>query len=72
MATFDVRGTTIKALAQPYRFYLLKRVQDEHARLNEQDRHAVVDILRRCDMQAVLDIRLTKEIGRENNLEVWL
>jgi hypothetical protein len=26
MASFDLRGSTINALAQPYRFYLLQRV----------------------------------------------
>jgi len=72
VATFEVRGKTINALAQPYRFYLLNRMQDEYAGLTQKDQEAVAHLLSRCDMQAVLDIRLTREIGRENNLEVWL
>ena len=71
MGSFEVRGTTINALAQPYRFYLLKRVQDEYASLDDSAQKDVTNMLSRCDMQAVLDIKLTREIGRENNLEVW-
>jgi hypothetical protein len=44
-ATFDIRGVTISAMAQPYRFYLLKRVQDEHASLDEAARADVEAIL---------------------------
>ena len=72
IGSFKLRGLTINALAQPYRFYLLKRVQDEYALLDEQDRRNVANMLSSCDMQTILDIKLTREIGRENNLEVWL
>ena len=71
LGTFAVRGVTINALAQPYRFYLLKRVQDEYASLDDQDRKDVDSMLTACDMSALLDITLSREIGRENNLEVW-
>ena len=72
LGTFQLRGKTINALAQPYRFYLLQRVQDEYALLSEADKKDVASLLSRCDMSAVLDITLTRRIGRENNLEVWL
>ena len=72
LATFEVRGTTINAIAQPYRFYLLKRVQDEIDGLDEQSRAAAVSLLDRCDMAPLLEFRLSRAIGRENNLEVWL
>jgi glutathione S-transferase len=71
LGTFDVRGVSINALAQPYRFYLLNRVQDEYASLDEQDQKDVLDLLTACDMSELLDITLTREISRENNLEVW-
>ena len=71
-ATFEVRGTTISAMAQPYRFYLLKRVQDEHAALDDAAKAEVEAMLAACDMTDVLGIRLSRDIGRENNMEVWL
>ncbi len=69
--SFEVRGVTIKALAQPYRFYLLKRVQDEFTSLGDPDQQDVLSMLTACHMNALLDIKLCREIGRENNLEVW-
>ncbi len=72
MGTFEVRGVTINALAQPYRFYLLKRVQDEFASLDAPIKKAVKDLLGACNMSAVLDITINREIGRQDNLEVWL
>lgn len=72
MATFEIRGTTINALAQPYRFYLLKRVQDEFNNLNEADKSDVMDMLDLGDMSEILNCTLSRDIGRNNNLEVWL
>ncbi|MFP6807441.1 MAG: glutathione S-transferase family protein [Pseudomonadales bacterium] len=72
LGSFKVRGLEINALAQPFRFYLLKRVQDEFAALGENNRKEVAEMLSSCDMNSVLDINLTREIGRKNNLEVWL
>ncbi len=70
-ADFEVRGTPIKAIAQPYRFYLLKRAQDAHAALRPADRQAVDAILDASGMTPVLGATLTRAIGRANNLEVW-
>lgn len=72
LASFEVRGVQINALAQPYRFYLLARVQEEFAALGEADRQAVSELLSACDMIPVLETRLSRKIGRQNNLEVWL
>ena len=69
--TFTVRGTTISALAQPYRFYLLQRVHDEYEALDKVARVEVDAMLAACDMTPILSTRLTKLIGRDNNLEVW-
>ena len=66
-----MRGITINALAQPYRFYLLKRVQDEYATLDESAQKDVAELLTACDMSTMLDIKLSREIGRKNNLEIW-
>ncbi len=72
MAQFEVRGVTINALAQPYRFYLLKRVQDEFEALDENAKENVSGLLNACGMEDVLNLKLTREIGRANNLEVWV
>ncbi len=72
LCKFDMRGTTISALAQPYRFYLLKRTQDEYAALGDGDRQAVDAILESCNMAPLLGATLTRQIGRKNNLEIWL
>lgn len=70
-ATFEVRGVTISAMAQPYRFFLLKRVQDEHASLDDAAKAEVEAMLAACDLSDVLGIRLSRDIGRENNREIW-
>ena len=70
--TFEVKGNVIHAGAQPFRFYLLRRVQDEYEQLNESDRSDVTELLERCDMLPVMEAKLTRDIGRDNNLEVWL
>ena len=71
-ADFDLRGVPISAMAQPYRFYLLKRVQDEFAALNDAAKADVEALLAACDMSDVLGFRLSRDIGRKDNLEVWL
>ena len=71
-ASFEVLGTKINALAQPYRFYLLKRVQDLYAELGADDQADVKKLLKSCDMEEILDISINRQIGRDNNLEVWL
>jgi len=69
---FEVRGVRLSALAQPYRFYLLKRAQDDYAALSTQDRQAMDAILDQCGMTPLLRATLTRDIGRKDNLEVWL
>lgn len=71
-AEFELRGKTISALAQPYRFWRLKLAQDEYAAMSAEDRQAVDAILESCNMTPLLHATLTREIGRRDNLEVWL
>ncbi len=68
---FDIDGITLSAMAQPYRFYLLKRAQDEFEKMNDTDRTSTLAILDQCNMREVLEMKLTRDIGRKNNLEVW-
>lgn len=71
-ASFEVRGTSISALAQPYRFYLLKRAQDAYDNMDADTRRDIDTLLAACNMTPVLQARLSRNIGRDNNLEVWL
>ena len=72
LARFEVEGATIHALAQPYRFYLLSRAQAEFDALAPEERSQVEELLEKCQLLPVLSARLTREIGREDNREVWL
>lgn len=69
---FEVEGISYDTWAQPFRFYVLKRMQDVYDGLSAADQLGVRDMLDACDMTALLDMRLTREMGRANNLEVWL
>ena len=71
LGTFELRGATINAFAQPYRFYLLQRVQDIFESLNSADQTDILSLLKTCNMEKVLTTKLSRRIGRENNLEVW-
>ncbi|PLW82451.1 glutathione S-transferase [Kineobactrum sediminis] len=70
-AEFTVRGETITALAQPYRFYLLQRVQSVYAGLDSAGRAAVDEMLEACGMSAITGIVLDRRISRSGNLEIW-
>ncbi len=72
MCHFEVEGINYDTWAQPFRFYVLKRMQDLYDGLSAQDQTAVKAMLDACDMTALLDMRLSREIGRARNLEVWL
>ena len=69
---FDLAGTQIAVAAQPFRFYVLKRVQDEFEALKDSERGTAAELLAACGMRELLDLKLTRDIGRRNNLEVWL
>ena len=70
-AEFTLRGESISALAQPYRFYLLQRVQDAYAALPNDEQAGVDALLSRCDMKPILTTTLNRRIVRADNLEVW-
>ena len=72
MGTYTVRGLEFQSLAQPYRFYLLRRIQDRYAELDEAETGDVDRLFQASGMKAVLGATINRVIGRENNLEVWL
>ena len=47
-------------------------MQDEFAALNDAAKADVAALLAVCDMSDVLGLRLSRDIGRKDNLEVWL
>ena len=65
-------GQTMGLYEKEIRFYLLKRVQDEFESLDKQQQEDVTSLLDACDMTGLLKTTLSREIGRLNNLEVWL
>ncbi len=72
LCNFQVLGTEIQAEAQPFRFYLLERMQDEFESLDAEASRDVQKMLDDCNMTELLGMKLTRSIGRKNNLEVWL
>lgn len=71
-AEFTLRDKTITALAQPYRFFLLQRVQAIYESLDASDKPSVEEMLASCGMSDLLEIKLDRRMGRSDNLEVWL
>ena len=67
-----MEGTAIHVCPQPFRFYLLERVQSAIQALKGSDQAYALALLDTCNMTAVLDLKLDRKIGRANNLEVWL
>jgi hypothetical protein len=72
MCTFTIEGKPITALAQPYRFFLLKRVQDHYLSLTPAEQADVDKLLDACGMTEVMQLTLDRKIGRLHNREVWL
>jgi hypothetical protein len=69
---FEVGDSEIQASAQPYRFYLLSRMQSHIDSLPDHEKIATQELLQQCGMKSLLQTRLTRKIGRHNNREVWL
>lgn len=72
MCTFPVEEQSVTALAQPYRFFLLKRVQDHYLSLASLEQADVDRLLDACNLSEVMQLKLDREIGRLDNREVWL
>lgn len=71
MAEFEVRGQAMMAVAQPYRFFMLARVQECYAQLSGQNKVDMDKLLEQSGLLPLMDIRLTQGIRQEDNLEVW-
>ena len=51
---------------------MIRRVQAQYASLPGDEQESVKELLDACHVGEVLDMKLSRDIGRENNLEVWL
>ncbi len=71
LCEFESAGTTFKALAQPYRFYLLERMQNAYETLEQPDQTRVAATFAECGMSNLLDLKLDQSLHFENNREVW-
>ncbi|MEM9086818.1 MAG: glutathione S-transferase family protein [Pseudomonadota bacterium] len=69
---FEVRGTPVSAIAQPYRFYLLKRAQDERDAMDEATQAELDRMLEEAGASELMNAQLTRAIGFRDNLEIWL
>ena len=69
---FKVRTQVIKALVVPYRHFQLQRLHRVFDEPETQVQRRLNRLLVACVMADLLNIRLQRQIGRLDNLEVWL
>lgn len=68
MVTFEVEGHSITAMAQPFRLYLLARI-NAHVATAPALLNALLDDVGMAELSSCM---LERAIGRAGNLEVWL
>jgi glutathione S-transferase len=67
---FEFRGTRIDALAQPYRIFLLQRLQDACNSMPADGRRSVADLFEEVGLGPLLEIRTRRRVERANHREV--
>lgn len=70
--SFVIQGIELRTVAQPFRFYLLERVIRTYEGLGDREQEEVLAMLKLCNMDKLLNYRISRPIGRKDNLEVWL
>ena len=71
LGEFEFRGIRIQALAQPYRFFLLARMQKAFDNLDESGREEVRTLFNELGLSQLLSIKLKRAVTRHDHLEVW-
>jgi glutathione S-transferase len=71
MAEFEVRGVTLRAVAQPYRFFLLQRLHALYDGLAAPEQAALLALLDDCGMAPLLQARLSRALEQRGNRELW-
>ena len=70
LCRFEFRGRTIHALAQPYRIFLLQRLQDACNAMLADDRRSIEELLREVGLGPLLEIRTRRRVERAHHREV--
>lgn len=70
-APFEWRGHHIKTAVMPYRFWMLQRIQDRFAALDENGQTKVQTLLERAGLGAILRLATVRRVERRSSLEVW-
>ena len=68
---FDLRGTKINALAQPWRFFLLTRMQKAFNELDDKPKEEVRELFQAVGFESMLTLTIDREVKRHDHLEVW-
>ena len=68
---FELRGTKITALAQPWRFFLLARMQKAFNELDDTPKKEVHDLMRDLGLESLLTLTIDRQVKRHDHLEVW-
>ena len=72
MAEFSLRGQSISAVAQSYRFVILQKLQQQYAQLEPAQRQDVTTLLQRCGLETLLTAGLDRQLGWSENQDIWL
>ena len=70
LCRFEFRGTRIDALAQPYRIFLLQRLQDACTSMTADSRRSVTQLFEEVGLGPLLEIRTRRRVERANHREV--
>ncbi|MBW2329053.1 MAG: glutathione S-transferase [Deltaproteobacteria bacterium] len=68
---FELRGAKITALAQPWRFFLLARMQKAFNELDDTPKEEVRAFMQDLGLETLLTLTINREVKRHDNLEVW-
>lgn len=68
---FELRGTKVTALAQPWRFLLLARMQKAFGELEDDPKEEVRDLIRDLGLESLLTLTIDRQVKRHDHLEVW-
>jgi hypothetical protein len=72
MAEFSLRGQTISAVAQSYRFVILQKLQRQYYQLEPAQQQDVTNLLQRCGLESLLTTVLDRQLGWSENQDIWL
>ncbi len=72
MAEFSLRGQTISAVAQSYRFVVLQKLQRQYYQLEAAQQQDVTNLLQRCGLESLLTTVLDRQLGWSENQDIWL